>query len=85
MAFHVRDSETDQVVRTLARKTGMTITDAIKTAAAEKLARLEQADAARDTRPLAERIKPIQDRLAERGPTGLKADKEFYDWLSDEE
>jgi antitoxin VapB len=34
---------------------------------------------------LRERIKDIQDRVAARGKTGLKADKEFFDWLSGDE
>jgi antitoxin VapB len=81
MAFHVRDREADILVRKLARKTGMTITDAIKSAAAEKLDRLDRMDAERDSRPFLDRIKDIQDRIAAYPETGLKADKAFYDSL----
>jgi antitoxin VapB len=83
MAFHVRDPETDRVVRELASLKGMTLTDTIRDAATRELSELVRAE--RDSRPLRERIKPIQDRVAARGWTGLKADKEFYDSLSEEE
>jgi hypothetical protein len=34
---------------------------------------------------LAERISDLQDRILARPPTGKKADKEFFDWLSGDE
>jgi antitoxin VapB len=37
MAFHVRDSEKDLLVRTLARKRGIGLTDAIKLAVGNEL------------------------------------------------
>jgi antitoxin VapB len=85
VAFHVRDPETDATVRKLARKTGMTITDAIKTAAAEKLDRLERAEAAKDKRPFIDSIRDIQQEVAGFPKTGLKADKAFFDSLSGED
>lgn len=85
MAFHIRDPETDRIVRDLAARTGVTLTDAVREAAAEKLARIEQAQVKADKRPLRERIGDIQDRVAKRGRTGLKADKAFFDWLSGDE
>lgn len=85
MAFHIRDHETDRIVRDLAAKTGATLTDAVREAAAEKLARIEQEQGKADKRPLRERIGDIQDRVARRGRTGLKADKAFFDWLSGDE
>jgi antitoxin VapB len=85
MAFHVRDPDTDRVVRELASLKGMTLTETIREAATKELDALAAAEAARDKRPFIERIKDIQDRVAARGFTGLKADKEFYDWLSGDE
>jgi antitoxin VapB len=85
MAFHVRDTETDRVVRQLASLKGMTLTDTIREAAAKELDAIVAAKAAQDDRPLRERIRHIQDRIAARGFTGLKADKAFFDSLSDEE
>jgi antitoxin VapB len=85
MAFHVRDPDTDRVVRELASLKGLTLTETIRDAATKELDALNAAEALRDDRPLRERIKDIQDRIAARGWTGLKADKAFFDSLSDEE
>lgn len=85
MAFHIRDPETDRIVRDLASKTGATLTDAVREAAAEKLARVDRALERADKRPLREQIRDIQERVAARGKTGLKADKAFFDWLSGDE
>lgn len=85
MAFHIRDPETDRIVRDLAAKTGATLTGAVREAAAEKLARIERTQDRADKRPLREQIRDIQERVAARGKTGLKADKAFFDWLSGEE
>lgn len=85
MAFHIRDPETDRIVRDLAAKTGATLTDAVREAAAEKLARVERTQHRDDKRPLREQIRDIQERVAARGKTGLKADKAFFDRLSGDE
>ena len=45
MAFNVKDPETDRLVRELAARTGEGITQAVKTAVAEKLERLPLDDA----------------------------------------
>ena len=37
-----------------------------------------------DATPLRERLRPIQANAAARPPTGLQADKAFYDQLSDD-
>ena len=79
MAFHVRDAQTDTMVRELARKRGVGITDAIKIAARAELKRDE------DAVPLRERIRRIQEEVLSRPATGLEADKAFYDSLNDEE
>jgi antitoxin VapB len=84
MAFHVRDAETDRVVRELARRKGATLTETIREAATKELDAIVAAEAEKDKRPFLERIKDIQERLAARPKTGLKADKEFYDWLSED-
>ena len=79
MAFHVRDAQTDAMVRELARKRGVGITDAIKIAVKAELKRDE------DAMPLRERIRRIQEEVLSRPATGLEADKAFYDSLKDEE
>jgi antitoxin VapB len=79
MAFHVRDPETDRLARELARLQGNGITGAVRSALEAKLAE------ERRKVPLLERIKDITDEIAAAPKTGLKADKAFFDWLSDEE
>lgn len=76
MAFHVRDTETDTLVRALARKRGCGLTEAVKQAVAAELRRAEAAT------PLRARLKALQDDVAALPDTGLDADKAFYDELS---
>jgi antitoxin VapB len=79
MAIHIRDPHADRLVRELARKRGIGLTEAIAQAVAAELAR-------DDAKPsLAERLRPLQAEIARRGDTGLKADKAFFDWLSGNE
>jgi antitoxin VapB len=79
MAFHVRDPETDALVRKLARQNGVGITEAVKVAVCEKIERDKKA------KPMLERIRAIQDEVASWPDTGLKADKAFFDELSGDE
>ena len=44
MALHIRSDHVDALARKVAEKTGETLTDAIKTALAERLERLESRD-----------------------------------------
>ena len=83
MAFHVRDSETDALVRRLAQGRGVSLTQAIKEAAAETLAADEQRRS--QAPPLQERLQPLWDRMARYPRTGLSADKQFFDELWDDE
>lgn len=79
MPFHVRDPETDALVRRLARKRGWGLTEAVKRAVDAELRR----EATKT--PLRERIKPLQAEVAGWPRTGLKADKAFFDELSGDE
>ncbi|WP_292499439.1 type II toxin-antitoxin system VapB family antitoxin [Methylobacterium sp.] len=76
MALHIRDPEADRLVRMLAERKGIALTDAIKLAVGNELRR----DA--EKLSLRERIRPIQERIASYPPTGLEADKAFYDEIS---
>ena len=78
MTFYVKDPATDKAVRRLAKLKGKTLTETIREAVEFALA--EQTREKKLT--FLERIKPIQDRIAARGKTGLEADKAFYDELS---
>lgn len=41
MALNIKDRETEEIVRRLAQQTGLSITDAVRQAAAEKLAAID--------------------------------------------
>jgi len=77
MAFHIRDPETDALVRELAEKAHVGITEAVKLAATEALATREKAKAEKLAK-----MRAISDRIAALPRTGLKADKAFFDELS---
>lgn len=79
MAIHVRDPKTDEIVRRLAARRGIGLTEAIREAAEEALER--------DEKKLSvwERTADLRAEIASWPKTGLKADKAFYDSLSDEE
>ena len=76
MALDIQDPETERLVRTLAERDGIPPAEAVKRAVSNELLR----DA--EKLSLRERIRPIQERIASYPPTGLEADKAFYDELS---
>ena len=71
MALHIRDDETERLVRTLASLKKLGLTEAIRLAVESELNRV----------PLRDRIRPIQERIAALPGTGLRADKAFFDEL----
>lgn len=78
MAFHVRDPETDALVRKLAAEEGVGLTEAVKLAVAARLQTRESQV------PVRERVRRIQEEIARYPATGLKADKAFFDEMSGE-
>jgi antitoxin VapB len=76
MAFHIRDEETDQLARKLARIKKVGLTEAVK-ASLRDAVRKEEAKV-----PLMERLRPILDEIKKYPETGKKADKKFFDDLS---
>lgn len=78
MPLNIRDEEVNRLATKLAAEKGLTKTDAVRLALENELRRL-----ASDV-PLRERLRPIQERVLARKPTGLAADKAFYDSLYDE-
>jgi antitoxin VapB len=76
MAFHIRDPETDTLVRAFAAQERVGLTEAVKLAVKRELER------GRRRVPLRERVRPIQARIAAAPDTGLRADKAFFDELS---
>ena len=76
MSFHVRNPKTDAKVRELARKRGISLTEAIDTAVDAELRRVELEPTMLD------KIHALQAEIAKRPRSGLKADKAFFDDLS---
>jgi antitoxin VapB len=79
LPFHVRDPETDALVRELARKRGIGLTEAVKQAVGAELEREDEKP------PLRERLRELRREVLSRPATGLEADKAFFDWLSGED
>lgn len=77
MAFHVRDPETDALVRELALRKRVGLTEAVKLAVSSTLQREADDKAARLAR-----MREIQERIAAWPDTGEKADKAFFDEIS---
>ncbi len=76
MALDIDDAETERLVRTLAERRGVSRDEAIQSAVRDALQRDAEAPS------LWEKLKPLHERIAARGRTGLEADKAFFDDLS---
>jgi antitoxin VapB len=79
MPLYIRDDATAALVAKLAKERGITKQDAVRLAVMAELER------ARDAKPLRERIRAWREANPFPPPTGLKADKAFFDDLSGEE
>jgi len=77
MPLNIRNEDVNKLAETLAARIRRTKTDAVKLALEHELLRLNEA------LPLRQRLSGIQERVLARPATGLEADKEFYDSLSD--
>jgi antitoxin VapB len=80
MILHVRDADTDELVRRLARSRGISITEAIREAVEQALA-----FDARSRGSLWARTSDLRAKVQSYEPSGLRADKDFYDELSGHE
>jgi len=74
--LQIRNKRVVELAAKLAERGRTTKTEAVRRALENELARVES------EKTLAERIKPIQDRIASRPLTGSEADKAFFDELS---
>jgi antitoxin VapB len=81
MAFHVRDLETDRVVRRLAARTGESLTATIRHACE---AQLGQIDGPADRAQRLAAMQKIIDEIASHPDTGAIIDKAFFDSVNDE-
>jgi antitoxin VapB len=74
--LQIRNRRVVELAAKLAAVRRSTKTDAVLTALENELARIE------GEKSLAERLKPLQERVAAVPLTGREADKDFYDDLS---
>ncbi|MCJ2121290.1 type II toxin-antitoxin system VapB family antitoxin [Methylobacterium sp. J-026] len=78
MPLNIRSEEVNQLAETLASRAGVSKTEAVRIALENEIARRSRRV------PLAERLKPLLDKMDAVPRTGLEADKAFYDSLNDE-
>jgi antitoxin VapB len=76
MPVYIRDEATNRLVRKLAQRKRIGLTEAVKLAVQNELRREEEAV------PLRDRIAAIRRTIVRRSRTGKKADKAFFDELS---
>ena len=76
MSIYVRDKATDGAVRRLAQLKGKSLTETIRETVDREYER------EREKTPLRERIEALIQRVKQYPPTGLEADKAFFDELS---
>ena len=81
MVIHVKDAETDMRVRELAHLRGIGITQAIREAVEEAIEADRKKVAANQDGSLAERLKPLFERLDRLPRPHLSTDKQFFDSL----
>ena len=82
MGLHIRNEETERLVRALAARRGITLTQAVHDSVSNALGGASGSSFTPKT-GLRERLKQVQDKAAKYSRTGLKADKEFFDSLSE--
>ena len=79
MVIHVKDEETDALVRQLAQSRGIGITAAIKEAVEVALAADRKPAEKVDERSLEERLRPLLERLDRLPRSSVVTDKAFFD------
>lgn len=84
MPLNIRSEEVNRLAETLASRAGVSKTEAVRIALTNELARQEPRVPRVPRVPLAERLKPLLDKMDAVPRTGLEADKAFYDSLNDE-
>lgn len=80
MTIYIKDVATDRAVRELAELRCISLTEAIRFAVEAQLA----AERTERAKTREEKLNEIQEAFAAMPKSGLKADKEFYDSLSDD-
>lgn len=75
--IHIRDDETDRIVRDLAQRLGVSITEVVKLACTAALS------AANQQGSLWDRTADLRGGIGQFPSTGKPADKQFFDDLND--
>jgi antitoxin VapB len=78
MPLNIRNEHVNRLAESLANRLRLTKTEAVRVALENELHRLDRSI------PLRERVRPLQERIRKRPPTGLQADKDFFDDLNGE-
>ena len=76
MPLNIRNEAVNRLAKKLAVRKRVTKTEAVKMALENELRRSEE------SKPLIERIRPLLEEVQSWPPTGLEADKAFFDELS---
>ena len=85
-SLFIKDKDTAERVARIAKRSGMTKTALVRDMAIAREAELDEAQAKqRARRPAREILEEIWRRHPLGEPTGLEADKAFYDSLNDED
>jgi antitoxin VapB len=84
MPLNIRNEEVNRLAGELAARKGVSKTEAVKLALVQALGEPRVAISEEEKARRIAAVRALQDRVAARKPTGLEADKAFYDWLNDE-
>jgi antitoxin VapB len=86
MGLNIKSPEAEAAIRKLAAATGEGLTEAIRKAAEERLARIRQGTSRGNPRSLAERLRPLQEMVAaeRRRKKDARTAKELMNELYDE-
>lgn len=86
MGINIKSPDAEAAVRDLAAATGEGLTEAIQKAAEERLARIRQGKLRNPTKPLSDRLRPLQDLVAAERRKGkeMSSAKELLEELYDE-
>ena len=81
MVFYIKDPATDRIVRRLSKVLGTSMTEAVRKAVEEKLAKVE----GQSTWGVGEKLDELTMRFAKIRKSGKRADKPFFDdmWEND--
>jgi antitoxin VapB len=84
MALHIRSADVDKLARNIARRTGETLTEAIKVALAERLERLKSHDE-KSVAAFMRDIREIRSRLSPEFRNDKRTSREMIEELYDED